>query len=71
MASTGFSKKHKEQLDELFKLNLEREYALNSMEDGLIKDWIIELKQRVSSLQDDHSKLLKATGNSAFNPTIY
>lgn len=63
----GFTNELARQLDVVVK----RRYHLEGMEDEFAKEWIIELQEKVESLQDENGRILRAAGNSAFNPLIF
>lgn len=61
----------KEEFRKAMDAAMERSYHLTSMKDEFAKEWIIELQQKIKNLQDEKGRILRATGNSAFNPLIY
>lgn len=68
MASSGLDTLVKSIEEDLDKF-LQREIALSNLQDELIKDWLVELEEKVKSLKQQNYKLHLKLGSSAFNPT--
>jgi ABC-type Zn uptake system ZnuABC Zn-binding protein ZnuA len=69
--ANNFSDRFHKELAESFGKEIKRQYHLSSMEDELAKEWIIELQDTIKTLREENGRILRAAGNSSFNPLIY
>ena len=66
--ATDFSGDFVNEFNKRFNLEYERRGMLNNMDDGMIKDWIIELLADNENLNKHAAELSKRLNVSAFNP---